>query len=276
MESLSRMTVEVSEGRREPAALGEVLSAVLVEAESFAGQVDDDTFTDDDASRGWKQGTVEAAGALCASVYRMLRALEPLDRAALLSGLEQMLAAERAVRDVYRGAQAYNQAVREALEQAHRVPCMRCGHRNQPGRSTCEKCRMQLPQMGIERIETDIVGGETVRESVFLDRLDLLMERVDSEEGRQGVVDFLQNLERLYVVGGRQLDAMLARAPREHMAVQYTVELRKRFEGVRQMVEAVRLAVGAGQVEALHDFRPWLAEQFQTLIELKERVAAAC
>lgn len=279
MAALERETHAVSRGEGDSGRLVSGLEAALIETDSFARLLADDTFTGDDASLVWRQGAAEKVDTLRAALSDMIAAAraEPLDGTRLLNGLEATLSAERDVRSVHGYINAYQHAVREAIEQSSRVPCMRCSHRNPAGRSTCEACRFPLPSLGVERIETDVVGGSPEpAPSVFLERLDALLEAVDEEVGRADLVDFLKNLERLQALGGRQLDTLLARVPRNHDVVATVIELRARMEGVRQMSEAVRLSVSEGDLAMLGEFRHWLADQFEILVHLNERVEAAC
>lgn len=279
MEALARATRDVSRGEGDAGQLAAGLEAALAETVAFARLLADDTFTGDEASSEWRSGAAEIVEQLRQALVDMLAAAHacPVDADTLLASLDRTLEAERRVREVHRAAEAVQIAAREALSQAQTTPCMRCGHRTPAGRSTCDACRFPLPSMGVERIETDVVGGEPpAQASVFLERLDELIADLDTTRSTYDLVEFLHGLERLYVMGGRNLDAVLSQVPREHEAVVLTAELRARIEGVRQMVEAVRLSVAEGDLGMLGDFRNWLAEQLEILLDLNARVEAAC
>ena len=278
MTALARATHAVARGA-DASGLAAGLEAAIVETEAFARLLTDDSLAGDEGSSAWRAGSAERLHHLHQSLVDMLGLVraQPIQADALLHALEVTIAAEARVREVHECAEALQQASREAVTQAQTVPCVRCGHRTPAGRSNCDHCRFPLPSLGIERIETDIVGGEPPPpSSVFLERLDALLETIDSDEGQLALVEFLQNLERIYLLGGRQLDTMLAQAPRNHDVVMLTAELRTRMEGVRQMVEAVRLSVAEGDTALLDNFRHWLAEQFEILVNLNAQVEAAC
>lgn len=279
MNALARATRDVSRGEGDASGLAAGLEAALAETDAFARLLADDTFTGDEASNEWRTGAAETVEQLHLALVDMLAAACtcPVDAEALLGGLDRTLVAELRVREVHRAAEALQMAARDALSQSQTVPCMRCGHRTPAGRSTCDQCRFPLPSMGVERIETDVVGGEPPTEgSVFLERLDELIADFETTGSPHDLVEFLHGFERLYVMGGRTLDAVLSQVPREHEAVVLTAELRTRIEGVRQMVEAVRLSLAEGDHRLLGDFRHWLAEQMEILVDLNARVEAAC
>lgn len=279
MHALERATREVIRGDGDANRLAAGLEAALAETVSFSRLLADDTFTGDEASTAWRVGAAENVDQLRQALSDMLTAARacPIEADALLAAFDRTLEAEGRVREVHRAAEALQIAGREALSQAQSTPCVRCGHRTPAGRSTCEACRFPLPSMGVERIETDVVGGEPPPDtSVFLARLDELIAALETTGSQEDLLEFLQNLERLYILGGRQLDAVLRQVPREHEAVILTAELRTRIEGVRQMAEAVRLSVAAGDAGMLGDFRQWLAEQVEILLDLNARVEAAC
>ena len=266
MARLEHMTHAVVEGRQDARALlVRGLQMVLAETESLSHKLADTTFVTDEATRAWQRAATDAAGGFCAGLYGMLRVLESeqTNREALLQALAQTVQAEKKVRLIFAQVNAIHQ---QAVADASRVECSHCGHRSAPGHDTCDNCATILSPM----------NGESGAESVFLRRLDHLLGNLDSQDGVQMALEFLQNLESLYVLGGRQLDTMLTLAARDHEATQYTLDLRVRMEVIRVMVDAVRQAVLQGELSALHEFAPWLAEQFDGMLQLKERVVAAC
>ncbi len=283
MAALNRATVAVTQGRLAAATLYEGLGHALEECEGLARQLSDDTFASDDASRVWRAASTDAVEALQRGLTEMSGALEGevVDNDALLGALERVTQAEKLMRIIYRGAQGYNASVREAMENASRIPCMRCGKRNPNVRTSCEQCHFPLPNTGVERVEIDLVGGpqeRSVAESVFLRRLRELAALPDSERVRQSqeAIVFLEDLERLYLLGERQVDTLVARAPKGHPASVLASQLRTRIQHVKETLANVRSAVGAGDPSALLDLVGWLEEQFYVLQDLKEQIADAC
>ena len=272
-------TREVAAGRGDQARLASGLLEALAEVEGFARQLGDDALVSDDAARTWRDTTAETVAALHGAIEGLLTAAraEPVDGEALLVNLASMIEAEARMSEIRQRAEQYQTALREAMERANRVQCVRCGHRNEPGRSACAQCRTPLPSIGVERVETDVIGGETAADgSAFIERLDELLAHADTNEGRAAIVDFLRNLERLYVVGVRQLDTQVGRLPRDHEVYSASLELRARMEGIRQMTEAVRLSAEEGDLAMIPEFRHWLAQQFDQVIDLNDRIAALC
>lgn len=234
---LERMTREVAEGRLDPNLLVRALQIAVTETETLANRLNDNTFVTDEASRIWQRFAKESVSTFCTSLYGMLRALD--EQPADRHGLYSHL--NQALQ-----AELKIRAIFNHLSEYH------------------------------HKVRRAMATAENTGESVFLQRLDQLMGDLDTEQGVQNAVEFLQNLERLYVLGERQLDTMLTMASRDHEATRCTLELRVRMEVIRVMVEAVRQAVQGGELQALQELAPWLAEQFDGMLELRERVVAAC
>lgn len=281
MGGLERLTRAVAEGREDAQRLADGLSMAIQETETLHHTLLESTFTTDAVSRAWRDASLARLEAFHESVHLMLDALhgETIDVTALMNRLAHTRRAERAVREVYAHVQGQRARANQTLQTEHRIPCMRCGHRNMPGGSTCEQCRFPLPQIGVERQDVDLIGGSNpggAQESVYLRELTARIERSGEPEGVQALIDFLKNLEALYVLGLHQIDILLSQTPRDHAVIGPTLELRTRMAGVREMVEAVQSAVLAGQSESLDNFVPWLRDQFDAIIETREAIAAAC
>ena len=137
----------------------------------------------------------------------------------LLAALEKALVAESRLSEGYLAIHDTYGQMREAMESANQVTCVRCGHKNPPGRMNCGQCRLQLPQMGAERIETDIIGGsEEGGQSAYITHLEQLLQDIEQPEGKSQALDFLTKFEQIYTLAGKQLDVLLARVDPEHDA----------------------------------------------------------
>ncbi|NDD27671.1 MAG: hypothetical protein EB084_05320, partial [Proteobacteria bacterium] len=132
-------TREVAAGRGDQARLASGLLEALAEVEGFARQLGDDALVSDDAARTWRDTTAETVAALHGAIEGLLTAAraEPVDGEALLVNLASMIEAEARMSEIRQRAEQYQTALREAMERANRVQCVRCGHRNEPGRSAC-------------------------------------------------------------------------------------------------------------------------------------------
>lgn len=276
MQAMVELTHAVAEGTGAPDKLAYGLATARAEVDRLAQQLEDESFATDEVSRSWRTHALESLERFAHALALMAGALEASDADVLLHGLDQAIHAEAGLREVFTQAHESYGQVQEAIQAAQRVPCVRCGHRNVPGRSSCDRCRFPLPQTGVERMESDVIGGEpTARESSFLRGLDQVIHGLEQPGGLDQAHAFVQKLEQLQVMARRQLDTLLSRYDHQNEAVAYTVEIRRRVEDVRQMLEAVRLSLEAGDVHPLLELPPWLADQFQVLQDLKAAVVEA-
>jgi hypothetical protein len=271
LSQMSRMARAVAEGQEPPGRLLDGLRIAISESDALAQQMGDDTFVTDEASRDLQRRTLEALQKFSAELYGMAEAVNgTVKPEALLAHLEGALAAERNLRELYQRVQQSFGQMQEALERSSQVQCIKCGHRNRAGQTSCEKCRFQLPQTGAERIETDIIGGEELRESAYLTSLNQIVETIEEPGALDRAIDFLRNLEKLHVLASRQVDGLLKRADAAQPILVHTQELRARIDNVRDMLEAVRQAAENGDVGPLLELPPWLAEEFSSMQELKQ------
>lgn len=273
--AMQALTSDVLYGQESPERLSLALETARGEVDALVQQLSDDTFATDEVAKEWRHAALEAAAGFSAGLDRMLGAVyEGVNSEQLTAGLSEAVEAESRLRDLFERALESGRMVRAHMEEAQRVPCVRCGHRNMPGGASCAQCRFPLPNIGLERIESDVVGGgpQTYVRSGLVDGLRGVLGSLDQPGGMEAAREFLANLERLQALAVRQLDAMLAHQDTRHEAVQYTVEIRRRVDEVRHMVEAVRLSLEAGDTGPLAGLAPWLEEQFAEMHELKAAV----
>lgn len=276
-QAMERLTRAVVEGREPAERLATALQSALAETASLAAQLGDETFSGDEPSQQFRAAALGAVEELDASLASMMEATHPeLRPDDLLAALERALAAQERVAEGYLALHATYGEMREAMQAASQVTCVRCGTRNPPGRMTCSQCRMQLPQTGVERIETDIIGGDEVQAtSAYVSHLEELIAGLGEPEGVDRALEFLKRLGQIYTLALKQLDLLLSRVDPEHEAVQMTADLRHRIDDVRSALDAAHQALEAGDAEPLAILPPWLTEQFYHMSELKTAIAEA-
>jgi len=269
-------TRAVADGHDAPDKLITGLKIALEHAEALARQLTDQTFVTDDGARTWQAATLQTLNGFRSGMQHMFNALqEPIDKEALLQGLDHAVAAEAQLRLAFMAVTASYNTLQQSLERSQQVRCVRCGHLNRAGTASCESCRCQLPNTGVERIEMDIIGGEPVRESAFLARLRTIIGQLNEPDGRKTAIDFLKNLEQLQTLAAQQLSALMQRHDQRHPAVTRTVELKSRIEGVRDMLNSVRQSLEAGDAGALQDLPSWLEREFDAMQQLKQTITEA-
>ena len=275
-QAMERLTRAVVAGTEPPERLIGALASAMAETQALAGQFGDETFASDEPSRQFREAALAAVEDFQECLATMLAAVYPeLHGDDLLAALEKALVAESRLAEGYLAIHDTYGQMREAMESANQVTCVRCGHKNPPGRMSCGQCRMNLPQMGAERIEVDIIGGEEASQSAYITHLEQLLQDIEQPEGKSLALDFLTKFEQLYTLAGKQLDVLLARVDPEHEAVVLTSDLRRRVEGVRAMLEGVRHALEADDYEPLFALPANLSEEFSIIADFKVAITEA-
>ncbi|MBM3461167.1 MAG: hypothetical protein FJX76_03605 [Armatimonadetes bacterium] len=266
--AMGAMVRAVADGTGSPGALRSGLERVRAELDELADRMQDATYATDEAAQQLHALAYEVVVEFAVALDHMLVALEG-DREGLLQHLEAANEAELKMRTILHGVSTRQSQSQEHLRGSEQVACVRCARSNPAGRSTCEACGASLPQTGARRIESDIVGAPPTLtrtgESKYVSGLRQVISTLEQPGGHDAARIYLQRLEQLQLACQKQLDALVEAMNSSHESVQYTIEIRRRVSEVREMIEAVRLALEEGNAGPLHELGPWLADQFEQI-----------